>query len=334
VTGKASITTNTADRSGKIVIEAENLKHYFAEKKILDGFSTVIQRGDRIGIVGNNGAGKSTLLKVLLGELSPQEGEVKKGTKLELAYFDQLRTELDGEKTVIDNVSQGRDFIEINGKDRHIYSYLSDFLFSPERARTPVGVLSGGERNRVMLAKLFGQPSNLLVLDEPTNDLDVETLELLEEILMDYPGTILLVSHDRAFMDNVVTSTIVFEAPGQVREYVGGYSDWKKQGGKFRDVAYQDDAQREQVVEVQSAPATATPQKKISFKLKHELEQIPAKIEQLETAIEAVQLETTAADFYQRSHDDVTATLAKLEALEAELEVVVERWAELEELAS
>jgi ATP-binding cassette subfamily F protein uup len=334
VTGKASITTNAADRSGKIVIEAENLKHYFADKKILDGFSTVIQRGDRIGIVGNNGAGKSTLLKVLLGELSPQEGEVKKGTKLELAYFDQLRTELDGDKTVIDNVSQGRDFIEINGKDRHIYSYLSDFLFSPERARTPVGVLSGGERNRVMLAKLFGQPSNLLVLDEPTNDLDVETLELLEEILMDYPGTILLVSHDRAFMDNVVTSTIVFEAPGQVREYVGGYSDWKKQGGKFRDVAYQDDAQREQVVEVQSAPATATPQKKISFKLKHELEQIPAKIEQLETAIEAVQLETTAADFYQRSHDDVTATLAKLEALEAELEVVVERWAELEELAS
>ncbi|ROS00315.1 ATP-binding cassette subfamily F protein uup [Sinobacterium caligoides] len=332
VTGKANIATQSSEKSGKIVIEAQDLRHSFADKKIVDGFSTVIQRGDRIGIIGNNGAGKSTLLKMFLGQLQPMAGTIKQGTKLEVAYFDQLRTELDGEKNIIDNVSQGRDFIEVNGKDRHIYSYLSDFLFSPERARTPVGVLSGGERNRVMLAKLFSQPSNLLVLDEPTNDLDVETLELLEEILMNYPGTMLLVSHDRAFMDNVVTSSIVFEAPGRVREYIGGYSDWKTQGGTISvTAATEEKPQVTAAVEVKETPAAS---KKLSFKLKHELEKLPAKIEALEEQNELWQAQVADSGFYQRPREEQDKVLAQLAEAEQALEVAVERWAELEELAS
>ncbi|HSC83894.1 MAG TPA: ATP-binding cassette domain-containing protein, partial [Pseudomonas sp.] len=233
--GKANIQLDTADKSGKQVMVVENVT--FAHPggaPLIRDFSFVLQRSDRIGLLGANGTGKTTLLKLLLGDLQPTSGKVEVGTKLEVAYFDQLRHQLEPEKTVIDNVAEGRDFITIDGQSRHVLSYLGDFLFSPQRARTPVKALSGGERARLLLAKLFSKPANLLVLDEPTNDLDVETLELLEEVLLSFPGTVLMVSHDRAFLDNVVTSTLVFENDGRVREYVGGYQDWLRQGGSPR----------------------------------------------------------------------------------------------------
>ena len=233
--GTAKMTLDSKEKSGKLVAEFTQVAHSFGDKVILKPMDLVVGRGDRIGLIGPNGCGKSTFLKILLGQLTPNQGTVRQGTKLEIAYFDQLRDQLDPEKTVADNVGEGKDSIEINGQNRHIIGYLQDFLFPPERARTPVKALSGGERNRVLLAKLFTKSANLLVLDEPTNDLDVETLELLEELLMNYDGTLLLVSHDRAFLDNVVTSTIAFEGEGNVQEYVGGYEDWIRQGGKFPD---------------------------------------------------------------------------------------------------
>jgi ATP-binding cassette subfamily F protein uup len=231
--GKANFAVETASRSGKIVVEVDNLSKTYDGQKIVKDFSTVIMRGDRIGFIGANGMGKSTLLKLLLGQVQPDEGSVKIGTKMELAYFDQLRDQLDLEKTVIENMAEGREFITINGKDRHVISYLQDFMFTPERIRQPVKALSGGEQNRLILARLFSKPANILVLDEPTNDLDMETLELLEEILMEFDGTILLVSHDREFLDNVVTSCIVFEGDGVVNEYVGGYADFIRHGGSL-----------------------------------------------------------------------------------------------------
>ncbi|HSX71464.1 MAG TPA: ATP-binding cassette domain-containing protein, partial [Pseudomonas sp.] len=233
--GKANIQLDAAEKSGKQVIVAENVS--FAHPggaALIRDFSSVLQRGDRIGLLGANGTGKTTLLKLLLGDLQPTSGTIVAGSKLEVAYFDQLRHQLEPEKTVIDNLAEGREFISIDGQNRHVLSYLGDFLFSPQRARTPVKALSGGERARLLLAKLFSKPANLLVLDEPTNDLDVETLELLEEVLLNFPGTVLMVSHDRAFLDNVVTSTLVFEGEGRVREYVGGYQDWLRQGGSPR----------------------------------------------------------------------------------------------------
>jgi len=231
--GKANFAVETASRSGKIVVEVDNLSKTYDGQKIVKDFSTVIMRGDRIGFIGANGMGKSTLLKLLLGQVEPNEGSVKIGTKMELAYFDQLRSKLDLEKTVIENMAEGREFITINGKDRHVISYLQDFMFTPERIRQPVKALSGGEQNRLILARLFSKPANVLVLDEPTNDLDMETLELLEEILLEFDGTILLVSHDREFLDNVVTSCIVFEGDGVVNEYVGGYADFIRHGGSL-----------------------------------------------------------------------------------------------------
>src|SRR5690606_18635616 len=231
--GKASFTLASGDQSGKLVAELDNVSYRYGDKPILQNFSTRIMRGDRIGLIGANGAGKSTLLKIILGELQPQSGSVRLGTNLQIAYFDQLRDQLDLDKGAVDNVAEGREFIDLNGQSRHIYSYLSDFLFTGERARTPLRALSGGERNRVLLARLFSKPANLLVLDEPTNDLDVETLELLEELLTAYEGSVLLVSHDRAFLNNLVTSVIAFEGLGQVKEYVGGYDDWLRQGGRW-----------------------------------------------------------------------------------------------------
>lgn len=231
--GKANIQIEAAEKSGKQVMVLENVSFHHPEGPVLvKDFSMVLQREDRIGLLGANGTGKTTLLKLMLGDLEPTAGKVERGTKLEVAYFDQMRHQLDLEKTVIDNLAEGRDFIEIDGQNRHVLSYLGDFLFSPQRARTPVKALSGGERARLLLAKLFSKPANLLVLDEPTNDLDVETLELLEEVLSNYKGTVLMVSHDRAFLDNVVTSTLVFEGEGKVREYVGGYEDWIRQGAR------------------------------------------------------------------------------------------------------
>jgi ATP-binding cassette subfamily F protein uup len=231
--GKANFAVESASRSGKIVVEVENLSKTYDGQKIVKDFSTVIMRGDRIGFIGANGMGKSTLLKLLLGQIQPDEGSVKIGTKMELAYFDQLRDQLDLNKTVIENMAEGREFIMINGRDRHVISYLQDFMFTPERTRQPVKALSGGEQNRLILARLFSKPANILVLDEPTNDLDMETLELLEEILLEFDGTILLVSHDREFLDNVVTSCIVFEGDGVVNEYVGGYADFIRHGGSL-----------------------------------------------------------------------------------------------------
>tara|TARA_R110001592_G_scaffold135779_4_gene352259 strand:- start:2546 stop:4171 length:1626 start_codon:yes stop_codon:yes gene_type:complete len=231
--GKANFAVESASRSGKIVVEVENLSKTYDGQKIVQDFSTVIMRGDRIGFIGANGMGKSTLLKLLLGQVEPDEGSVKIGTKMELAYFDQLRDQLDLNKTVIENMAEGREFITINGRDRHVISYLQDFMFTPERTRQPVKALSGGEQNRLILARLFSKPANILVLDEPTNDLDMETLELLEEILLEFDGTILLVSHDREFLDNVVTSCIVFEGEGVVNEYVGGYADFIRHGGRL-----------------------------------------------------------------------------------------------------
>jgi ATP-binding cassette subfamily F protein uup len=302
----------------------------------------VLQRGDRIGLLGANGTGKTTLLKLLLGDLQPSSGSIEVGTKLEVAYFDQLRHQLEPEKTVIDNVAEGRDFITIDGQSRHVLSYLGDFLFSPQRARTPVKALSGGERARLLLAKLFSKPANLLVLDEPTNDLDVETLELLEEVLLNFPGTVLMVSHDRAFLDNVVTSTLVFEGEGKVREYVGGYQDWLRQGGSPRllGVGESKSGKAELATAIVEAPAPAAvtavqesvepAKKKLSYKLQRELEAIPGRIDALEQEMAAVQEQVSDPAFYQQPVQVTTEVLARLEGLQKEMDELLERWAELE----
>jgi ATP-binding cassette subfamily F protein uup len=294
-------------------------------------------RGDRIGLVGANGAGKSTLLKLILGELQPQSGSVRLGTNLKVAYFDQLRDQLDLDKSAVDNVSEGRDFIELDGKAKHIFSYLSDFLFSGERARTPLRALSGGERNRVLLAKLFSKSANLLVLDEPTNDLDVETLELLEEILTDYSGTVLLVSHDRAFLNNIVSSVIAFEGRGNVLEYVGGYDDWIRQGGKWTE---EDLPEPSQAIEAKksdetpkaAAPAAAPRAKKLSYKFQKEFDELPQKIEQLEQKVEDMKSVVGASNFYSQAPKVVEEKLQALAQVEMELEACFERWAELEDM--
>jgi ATP-binding cassette subfamily F protein uup len=340
-TGKANIQLDTADKSGKQVMVLDNVS--FAHPggpTLIKDFSMVLQREDRIGLLGANGTGKTTLLKLMLDNLQPTQGSVDVGTRLDVAYFDQLRHQLDLEKTVIDNVAEGRDFIEIDGQSRHVLSYLGDFLFSPQRARTPVKALSGGERARLLLAKLFSKPANLLVLDEPTNDLDVETLELLEEVLSSFKGTVLMVSHDRAFLDNVVTSTLVFEGEGKVREYVGGYQDWIRQGGspKLLGVTENKSGKAELNSAVVQAPepapvvepAAAPAKKKLSYKLQRELEALPGQIEEKEQQIAAVEAEMADAGFYQRPAAETAAVIARLEAMQAELEVMVERWAELD----
>ncbi|WP_439134182.1 ATP-binding cassette domain-containing protein [Pseudomaricurvus sp.] len=341
--GNAKIEINTGGLSGKLVAQLENVSHRFADDAawVIDRFTSTVIRGDRIGFIGPNGAGKSTLLKIILGQLTPTEGKVQCGTNIEIAYFDQLRDQLDLEKNAVDNVSEGRDSITIGDRSRHIISYLSDFLFTGDRARTPLKALSGGERNRVLLAKLFSKPSNLLVLDEPTNDLDVETLELLEEILGQFDGTILLVSHDRAFLDNVVTSTIAFEGGGQVREYVGGYEDWLRQGGKWntegeqtgRDVDKTPSAGKG---ESQAADANASsgaqepPKTKLSYKLQRELNALPAEIESMEQKVSEIEAEMAAPGFYEQEHQKVDAVVAKLEEAQAQLETKYARWDELE----
>jgi ATP-binding cassette subfamily F protein uup len=291
---------------------------------LLCDFSLKIQRGDRIGLIGPNGSGKSTLLKIVLGQLEPESGVVRLGTKLEVAYFDQLRGQLDPEKSVIDNVSGGRESIDVNGQSRHIISYLQDFLFSPERARTPVKALSGGECNRLLLARLFSQPANVLVLDEPTNDLDVETLELLEEILLNFDGTILLVSHDRRFLDNVVTSSVVFEGQGVVREYVGGYADWLRQ--RPQPVAA---AKAEKPKPVAAKKPTA---KKLSYKLQRELDLLPQQMEATEAELERLHAVTASPEFYAGDQAEVASTLELLQQQEQQLEALMERWVELESM--
>lgn len=330
--GNASIAVETASASGKIVAAVKNMSYGIEGNQLVSGLTFNLLRGDKIGLLGPNGSGKTTLLNLLLGTLQPSSGEVKLGTRLDIAYFDQMRSILDDEKTIIDTVGQGRESIEINGKSRHVISYLSDFLFSPQRARTPLKALSGGERNRVQLACLFSMPANLLVLDEPTNDLDVETLELLESVLVEFDGTVLLVSHDRDFMDNVVTSTLAFEGHGNVREYVGGYKDWLRQGGGFNKVApVSKTAGGKRAPESGSAVVSESSTRKPGYKEKRELESLPPLIESLEQQQAALQKETEQADFYQQDHEQVNDKLQQLAAVSSELEQCYERWLELSE---
>lgn len=332
--GSAKFKINKAENSGKIVAELTGISHDFDGNTVIKDFSTTILRGDRIGIVGANGAGKSTLLKILLGKLEPTEGEVKLGSKLEVAYFDQLREHLDLEKNLIENVCGGQDFIEINGIRKHAISYLGDFLFTPDRIRTPAKALSGGEQNRAILAKVFSRPANILVLDEPTNDLDIETLELLEDILLNFKGTVLLVSHDRQFMDNVVTSLMVFEGNGTVNEYVGGYSDWSRKGGKLVsfEEAESDTLENESAKE---KPATVLPTqkpKKLSYKDQRELEALPALIEKLETGHAKLEELISQADFYSNDSKKVEQTLKQVADSQAQLDQAYQRWEALEKL--
>jgi len=333
--GKVSMATQEANRSGKLVFEIENLSVSYDSKPLIKDFSAIVLRGDRIGLVGDNGVGKTTLIKAILGEIQ-HGGSVKTGTQLEVAYFDQLRNALDLEKTVMANVSEGSDFVDVNGNRRHIYSYLQDFLFPPERARTPVKALSGGERNRILLAKLLLKPSNLIVMDEPTNDLDMVTLELLEEMLSEYKGTLLLISHDRAFMDNVVTSTWVFDGKGNIDEYIGGYQDYLEQRPDQKVVDQKSDVKKAQAKAEAAALAAATPtpkKVKLSYKDQRELEQLPAEIEKLEA--EQTKLSEKLADGSWFVSDANAATLAsqRLAEIDELLLEKLERWDVLENLS-
>ena len=321
--GTAKMDIQQAEKSGKIVAEATNISFSFDQDKVVNNFSTLIQRGDKVGFIGRNGVGKTTLIKLLLGQLTPQEGTIKIGTNLNVAYFDQYRSALDEEKTVQDNVSGGRDMLDIGGKSRHVISYLQDFLFAPDRCRQPVKALSGGERNRLLLAKLFTAPSNILVLDEPTNDLDIDTLDLLEELLIDYKGTVILVSHDRAFLNNVVTSTLVFEGDGVINQYVGGYDDWLRQ----RDPLPQSTA----TVTANVRTKTAPPATKLSYKDQRELTELPQKIESLETNIKDISLKMSAPEFYQSERKLIEKTEQQLAAYQTELSDYYQRWELLEQ---
>jgi ATP-binding cassette subfamily F protein uup len=331
--GKARISLEEGEVSGRLVVEAERVSfahpgslHGASSAQIVRDFSLRIMRGDRIGLVGPNGAGKTTLLRLLLGQLTPTSGSVRLGTRLEVAYYDQLRAALELDKTVIENIAEGREYVEVQGRRRHVIGYLQDFLFSADRARTPVRAISGGERNRLLLARLFAQPANLLVLDEPTNDLDIETLELLEELLSDYTGTLLLVSHDRAFLDNVVTSTLVFEDDGRVQEHPGGYSDWQRRRTKPAPAA--------ETSPVERKPAEAAKPKirKLAWKDARELEQIPAVIESLEGEHVRLLGRLSEPDFYKGDGPSQTTVHARLVALTSEIEKAYARWHELEQL--
>ncbi|NRD74042.1 ABC transporter ATP-binding protein [Shewanella sp. VB17] len=333
--GGAKMAVADTDRSGKLVFDIEALNYNLPDKNLVKDFTSAVMRGDRIALIGPNGCGKSTLVKLLIGQLEAQSGCVKVGTKLEIAYFDQYREALDPEKTVEENVGEGKKTITINGQDRHILSYLQDFLFSPMRARTPVKALSGGEKNRLLLARLLLRPANLIILDEPTNDLDIETLELLESLLTDYPGTLLIVSHDRAFIDNTVTSSWWFTGNGGWSEYVGGYQDAVSQGARF----YSEEPQtvnivqpaKVQNIEVEPALKPKT-EKKLSYKLQRELELLPAKMEQLEHEVAALQVVINTADFYAQDQNTINLQLEKLANKEQELDISFERWEELESL--
>jgi len=331
---KAHIQIEEGETSGRKIIELRNVTHGYGDVTLINKLSLKIQRGDRIGLVGNNGVGKSTLLRILLGQIEPLSGTVKRGTNLEIAYFDQLRKQLDPERTVIEIIGDGSEFIHIDGKERHIIGYLKGFLFSPKRAMTKVKVLSGGECNRIILAKLFTQASNLLVLDEPTNDLDVETLEVLEERLCEYNGTLLVVSHDREFLDNVVTSTLVFEAGGHIQRYAGGYSDWLKQGRQLQEdqAEHARSGRKEADTGTSTVPASARNRKqvKLSYKLQLELDGLPDRIDVLETEIAQLQQQTHSDQFYNQPYDMVSAVLAQVAQKEAELDQLMLRWNELE----
>ncbi|MGO1892764.1 MAG: ATP-binding cassette domain-containing protein, partial [Luteimonas sp.] len=325
--------------SGKKVVELQDVGFGYGDRALVRDFSTTILRGDRIGLIGPNGSGKTTLLRLLLGELEPQHGSVRIGTRLQVAYFDQYRATLREDWNALENVAEGREYVEINGARKHAIGYLQDFLFTPERARAPITRLSGGERNRLLLAKLFAQPSNLLVLDEPTNDLDVETLELLEELLADYPGTLLLVSHDRDFLDNVVTSILAMEGGGRVGEYVGGYSDWLRQGDaswlRWQPAAG-DVAGRAPKADPAPppAPAPGPPRRKLGYREARELEELPARVEVLEQQVAELTEAMADPDFYRRDSEAITAHNANLAEVQRELDDAYARWEALEDAAS
>ena len=337
----ASFKVDAAAASGKIVAELIKVSHGFDGVAVIKDFSTTILRGDRIGIVGANGAGKSTLLKILLGKLTPESGTVKLGSKLEIAYFDQLRETLDLEKNLIDNVCGGQEFIEIDGKRKHAISYLGDFLFAPDRIRTPAKALSGGEQNRAILAKLFTRPANILVFDEPTNDLDIETLELLEDILLKFKGTVLLVSHDREFMDNVVTSLMVFEGDARVKEYVGGYADWVAGGGRLKGLQdnelltetgakKRNSSQARKVCSEPGSGKAGTQAKQLSRKDQQALKALPELIEQLETRQREFETQIANSDFYRQDQERIQQALKEVADNQANLERAYQRWEELE----
>jgi len=331
--GKANLQLNKTALSGKQVIDIEDLSFSFDNRIIVTDFSSTIMRGDKVGIIGENGCGKSTLLALILGKLQPTSGTVKLGTNLDIAYFDQHRAQLDENKTVAESVIEESDYVEIDGVRKHIIGYLGDFLFSPDRARQPVKALSGGERNRLLLARVFAKPSNLLILDEPTNDLDVETLELLEELLMSYKGTVLIVSHDRAFLNNVATSSIVFDAPGIVNEYIGGYDDWLRQRPDYSQILKEEKKLTPQLPETKApekAPAPVNKPKKLSYKDQREYDGLPALIEELEQALEGLSEQMNDPSFYQKPEAETQQVIKALADKEAELEAAFERWEVLE----
>ena len=338
VQGSAKIQIDQSTRSGKIVFDIENASYEVAGKTLLKDFSATIQRGDKIALVGANGCGKTTFIKLLLGELQPTSGTIHCGTKLEVAYFDQYRAELDLEKTVMDNVADGKQDIEVNGVKRHVLGYLQDFLFPPKRAMTPVKALSGGERNRLLLAKLLLKPNNLLILDEPTNDLDVETLELLEELLTDYQGTLIIVSHDRQFIDNTVEECFFFEGDGVVNKYIGGYFDAKQQQIQYHAslAANSQNVKKNEplAIEPVKAEKSKAEQKKVklSYKEQRELEALPAQMEALEAEMEALQTEVNSADFFSKEASYMQVQLQKLAEAEMALEQAFERWEQLENI--
>lgn len=332
VMGRVKAEIHLADRSGKIVLEAENICYRIGDLDLVKNFSTTIQRGDRVAVIGPNGTGKTTLVNLLRGELTPDSGEVKRGAKIEIAYFDQHKLVLNEKLTALENVAGGQEQLAINGKTKHIISYMQDFLFAPDRARAPITALSGGERSRLLLARLFAQPSNLLIMDEPTNDLDVETLELLEELLLDYTGTLLLVSHDREFIDQVATHVFAFEGDGCVKQYIGGYDDWLRQ----RPVTFTAEKSRKskqatEAVKKMSEPAS---RKKLSYNEQRELTMLPAQIEELENQLEALQTQMSKPDFFKQTSSDIAAVQRDFNRLQTELENAFERWSLLETAAT
>ena len=339
--GKVKMQIGTEKRSGRLVIETENISYSYRAQAAVPGgedaalrnmiirnFTTTIQRGDKIGIVGANGSGKTTLLKLLMGQLQPQTGEVRHGTNLDIVYFDQLRTQLDESKSVLDNVGQGRDTVTINGRTRNLIGYLEDFLFTRDRVRAPITALSGGERNRLLLARLFAMPANLLILDEPTNDLDIETLEILEDLLLDYEGTLLLVSHDRAFLDNIVTSTLILDGSGDVKEFIGGYEDWKKQLDEVP--ASRPTPKPAQSTQTESKSDSKPAARKLSYNEKRELEELPKRIEKLETEQHELNQKMEDPAFYQQEGALITQAVERLEQIHKELSQAYTRWGELE----
>lgn len=328
--GSVNFNIELGERSGQLVAELDHITKCYDDKAVIRDFSCRIMRGDRVGLLGPNGAGKSTLLKIILGELEPDTGSVRQGTKLTVAYFDQMREQLDEELTLVESISQGSDFIEVNGVRKHVISYLEDFLFAPERARSPVKSLSGGERNRLLLARLFTRPANVLVLDEPTNDLDIETLELLEMLLQGYTGTLFLVSHDRAFLDNVVTQVIVFEGNGLLREYVGGYADWIQNKPAMKMVPRQVDVSPQSTIAAQDKKVKSLSRAKLSYQETRELSALPEKIDLLEKEQSSITLRLSDPAFYRNSPDQARDLQMRFSALEDELARYFARWEELE----